>query len=60
MYDFIDIAANKQLSKLWEVIPHHLAVSPSHSHHHISSSQSLSYACSVYSLCPNLLMCTIF
>ena len=27
MYDFIDIAANKQLSKLWEVIPHHLAVS---------------------------------
>lgn len=27
VYDFIDIAANKQLSKLWEVIPHHVAVS---------------------------------
>ena len=27
MYDFIDIAANKKLSKLWEVIPHHFAVS---------------------------------
>jgi len=27
LYDFIDIAANKQLSKLWAVIPHHLAVS---------------------------------
>jgi len=27
VYDLIDIAANKKLSKLWEVIPHHLAVS---------------------------------
>jgi len=27
LYDFIDIAANKQMTKLWPVIPHHLAVS---------------------------------
>jgi len=27
VHDVIDIAVNKQLTKLWEVIPHHVAVS---------------------------------